>query len=436
MKFNELNLAEPLLRAIDDLGFTELTAVQQTALPMTLAGKDVAGQGRTGTGKTATFLITTLNRLLTEPPKEGRNVKHPRALVIAPTRELVVQISDDAKNLIKYSDLKLHTVFGGVDYEKQRLAFDEGVDILVGTPGRLVDYLKKNCYSLSKCEMLVIDEADRMFDLGFINDLRFMLRRLPKYNERQSLMFSATLSHRVLELAYEHMNDPIKLRAEEGSLTADGIEESMYHTAMEEKFPLLIHILRSQSVERGMIFINQKRTGEKIARNLARYGFSVGILSGDVRQKKRMKILEDFSAGKLHLLVATDVASRGLHIDGVTHVFNYDLPDDAENYVHRIGRTARAGAKGTAVSFACEHFCFGVPDIEAYIKRSIPLMHIEPEWLEIGDPVKPDAVAEGLGKEDREQPRANGDKGQSRRPGSGGGGNRRRRPGGNRPKSA
>ncbi|HKI60406.1 MAG TPA: DEAD/DEAH box helicase [Mariprofundaceae bacterium] len=434
MKFNELNLAEPLLRAIDDLGFTELTAVQETALPMTLAGKDVAGQGRTGTGKTATFLITTLNRLLTEPPKEGRNVKHPRALVIAPTRELVVQISDDAKNLIKYSDLKLHTVFGGVDYEKQRLAFDEGVDILVGTPGRLIDYLKKNCYSLSKCEMLVIDEADRMFDLGFIKDLRFMLRRLPKYNERQSLMFSATLSHRVLELAYEHMNDPVKLRAEEGSLTADGIEESMYHTAMEEKFPLLVHILRSQNVERGMIFINQKRTGEKVARNLARYGFAVGILSGDVRQKKRMRILEDFSAGKLHLLVATDVASRGLHIDGVTHVFNYDLPDDAENYVHRIGRTARAGAKGTAVSFACEHFCFGVPDIEAYIKRSIPLMRIEHEWLEIGEPVKPDAVAEGLGKEDREQSRPDGNKGKPRRPG-GNGGNRRRRPGGNRPKS-
>ena len=428
MKFNELNLAEPLLRAIDDLGFTELTAVQEIALPMTLAGKDVAGQGRTGTGKTATFLITTLNHLLTEPPKEGRNVKHPRALVIAPTRELVVQIADDAKNLIKHTDLKLHTVFGGVDYEKQRLAFDEGVDILVGTPGRLIDYLKKNCYSLSKCEMLVIDEADRMFDLGFIKDLRFMLRRLPKYDERQSLMFSATLSHRVLELAYEHMNDPVKLRAEEGSLTADGIEESMYHTAMEEKFPLLVHILRSQNVERGVIFINQKRTGEKVARNLARYGFAVGILSGDVRQKKRMRILEDFSAGKLHLLVATDVASRGLHIDGVTHVFNYDLPDDAENYVHRIGRTARAGAKGVAVSFACEHFCFGVPDIEAYIKRSIPLVHIENEWLEIGDPVNPGAVAEGLGKEDRKQPRQDGDKGKSRRPG-GNGGNRRRRPG-------
>jgi len=420
MKFNELNLAEPLLKAIDDLGFTELTDVQATALPITLAGKDVAGQGRTGTGKTATFLITTINRLLTNSPKQGRGIKHPRALIIAPTRELVVQISDDAKKLVKHTDLKLHTVFGGVDYEKQRLAFDDGVDILIGTPGRLIDYLKKGCYSLSLCEMLVIDEADRMFDLGFIKDLRFMMRKLPKYDERQSLMFSATLAHRVLELAYDHMNEPVKLRAEEGSLTADGIVESMYHTAMEEKFPLLVHLLRSQNVERGMIFINQKRTGEKVARNLARYGFAVGILSGDVRQKKRMRILEDFTAGKLHLLVATDVASRGLHIDGVTHVFNYDLPDDAENYVHRIGRTARAGAKGTAISFACEHFCFGVPDIEAYIKRPIPLNHIELEWLEIGKPTVPGAVAEGLGKEDREQPRPNDNKGGGRRPGGGG----------------
>jgi len=433
MQFKELNLAEPLQRAIDDLGYTDLTPVQETALPLALAGRDVAGQGRTGTGKTATFLITTLNRLLNEPPKEGRKLHHPRAFIIAPTRELVVQIAEDAKKLSKYTELKLHTVFGGVDYEKQKKAFDDGVDILIGTPGRLIDYLKKRCYSLSKCEMLVIDEADRMFDLGFIKDLRFMLRRLPKYNERQSLMFSATLSHRVLELAYEHMNDPKKLRAEEGTLTAEGIEESLYHTAMEEKFPLLVHLLREQNVERGMIFINEKRSGETVARKLAQYGFAVGILSGDVRQKKRMRILEDFGAGKLHLLVATDVASRGLHIDGVTHVFNYDLPDDAENYVHRIGRTARAGAKGTAVSFACERFCFGLPDIEAYISHAIPLKSIEHEWLEIGPPVNREAVAEGLGKEDREQQRSGGGRGSKGggRPGRPGGGNRnrgRRRP--------
>ncbi|HKI61205.1 MAG TPA: DEAD/DEAH box helicase [Mariprofundaceae bacterium] len=421
--FNELNLPESLMQGINDLGFTTLTDVQQIALPLTLAGKDVAGQGRTGTGKTATFLITIINRLLSSPPKEGRGLEHPRAIIIAPTRELVLQIANDAKALAKHTGLKLHLVFGGVDYEKQRKDFELGVDILIGTPGRLIDYLKKHVYSLKKAEMLVIDEADRMFDLGFIKDLRFMLHRLPKYNERQSLLFSATLSHRVLELAYEHMNNPEKLRAEEGDITASGVVESVYHTGMDEKLPLLVHLLRQSSVERGMIFINEKRTGERVARNLARYGFSVGILSGDVRQAKRMRILQDFGNGKLQLLVATDVASRGLHVDGVTHVFNYDLPEDAENYVHRIGRTARAGATGTAISFSCERFCFGMPDIEAYINHSIPLKHIEPSMLDIGKPTHPDATAEGLGKEDRAQPPGGG-MGRGAKPGNSG----RRRP--------
>jgi len=423
--FTELNLPEPLMQGINELGFTRLTDVQQIALPMTLSGKDVAGQARTGTGKTATFLITAINRLLCDDPKPGRSLEHPRVIIIAPTRELVVQISNDAKALAKHTDLKLHTVFGGVDYEKQRKDFDKGVDILIGTPGRLIDYLKKRVYSLNKVEMLIIDEADRMFDMGFIKDLRFMLHRLPKYNERQSMLFSATLSHRVLELAYEHMNNPEKLRAEEGDVTATGVEESMYHTGMDEKLPLLVHLLRESHVERGMIFINEKRTGERVARNLARYGFSVGILSGDVRQQKRMRILQDFSSGKLHLLVATDVASRGLHIDGVTHVFNYDLPEDAENYVHRIGRTARAGATGVAISFSCERFCFGLPDIEAYIDHSIPLKHIDASMLEIGKPSAPGAKAEGQGKEDRAEipgsnPKNSGSRnGRARRPNRG-----------------
>jgi len=419
-RFTELNLPEPLQRAIDDLGFTELTSVQQVALPEALAGRDIAGQGRTGTGKSATFLITTLNRLLTNPPKEGRGLRHPRALIIAPTRELVVQIAEDARKLAKYTDLKLHTVFGGVDYEKQKKAFDDGVDILIGTPGRLIDFHKQRCFALDKCEMMVVDEADRMFDLGFIKDLRFLMRRLPKYDERQAMLFSATLSYRVLELAYEHMNNPEKLQAEQGDITAEGVVESLYHTAMEDKMPLLISLLREASVERGMIFVNEKRTGERLARTLARYGFAVGILSGDVRQKKRMRILEDFTNGVLHLLVATDVASRGLHVDGVTHVFNYDLPDDAENYVHRIGRTARAGSTGVAVSFACERFCFGLPDIETYIGHAIPLQHIEPEQLQIGEPTNPEATAEGLGSEDRAEKRD--DKGGRNRRGGGRGG--------------
>ncbi len=438
-RFTDLSLPEPLQRAIDDLGFTELTPVQQAALPRTLAGEDIAGQGRTGTGKTATFLITIFNRLLTQPPKPGRKPHHPRALVIAPTRELVVQISEDARKLGKYTDLKIHAVYGGVDYEKQRKAFDDGVDILIGTPGRLIDYLKKRCYSLRLTEIVVIDEADRMFDLGFIKDLRYLLRRLPKYDERQALLFSATLSYRVMELAWEHMNNPEKVRAETGEVTASGVDESLYHTAMDEKLPLLVHLLREERVERGMIFVNEKRTGEKVARALARYGFKVGILSGDVRQKKRMRILEDFTNGRLNLLVATDVASRGLHIDGVTHVFNYDLPEDAENYVHRIGRTARAGATGKAISFSCERFCFELPEVEACIGHAIPVRRIEPEMLEIGEPVAPDAVAEGMRREDRAQERG-GDGGKEGGKGRGGA-RRRSRPrrgarGGARRKSA
>jgi len=399
--FSELNLPSSLQQGIDDLAYTDLTAVQKLALPLTLSGKDVAGQGRTGTGKTATFLITIFNRLLTEKPKQGRTPQHPRAVVIAPTRELVIQIGQDAVKLGKHTDLKVHTVYGGVDYEKQRKAFDEGVDILIGTPGRLIDYLKKHCYQLNRTEIMVLDEADRMFDLGFIKDIRFMLRRLPKYHERQALLFSATLSHRVMELAYEHMNNPEKIQAEEGDITASGITESLYHTGMDEKIPLLIHLLRKNNVSCGMIFINEKRDGEKVARQLARYGFQVGILSGDVRQKKRMRILSDFSEGKLQLLVATDVASRGIHVDNVSHVFNYDLPEDAENYVHRIGRTARAGKNGVAISFACERFCFGLPDIEAYIKHSIPVEYLDESILKIGEATHPQATAEGMKHDDR-----------------------------------
>ncbi|MDX8409090.1 MAG: DEAD/DEAH box helicase [Mariprofundales bacterium] len=402
-QFSQLELPQPLQQAIDDLGFTSMTAIQQLALPKTLAAEDIAAQGRTGTGKTAAFLITIINRLLSQPAMKGRKDHHPRALIIAPTRELVIQIAKDAAALLKYTDLRCHVVYGGVDYERQQQAFGQGVDILVGTPGRLIDYNKKRCYSLEKCEVAVIDEADRMFDLGFIKDLRFMMRRLPRYDQRQALLFSATLSHRVMELAYEHMNNPQKIRAESGNVTADGVEELMFQTAMEDKLPLLIHLLRRDKVERGMIFINEKRTGERVARGLAHYGFRVGILSGDVRQKKRERILSDFSCSKLHLLVATDVASRGLHIDDVTHVFNYDLPEDAENYVHRIGRTARAGGKGVAISFSCERFCFGLPDIESYIGHSIPTEHIESQWLAIGKPTDRDATAEGMGKDDRAQ---------------------------------
>ncbi|MDX8381994.1 MAG: DEAD/DEAH box helicase [Ghiorsea sp.] len=425
-EFTALSLPNALLHAIDDLGYTELSAVQKIAFPITMAGNDIAGQGRTGTGKTATFLITALKRLIETPAKAGRKTNQPRVLVIAPTRELVIQIASDAVNLTKYTNINVHAVFGGVDYEKQQQPFGTGVDILIGTPGRLIDFHKKHCYDLDAIDVMVLDEADRMFDLGFIKDLRFILHRLPKYDKRQSLMFSATLSHRVMELAYEHMNNPEKIEAETGDITASAIVESMYHTAMEEKLPLLIHLLKSMEVERGMVFINEKRTGEKLAANLAKYGFKVGIISGDVQQRKRMKILEMFTKGEIKILIGTDVASRGIHVDNVTHVFNYDLPEDAESYVHRIGRTGRAGADGVAISFACERYCFEVPAIEAYIKKSIPVKDITPEMIQLGQPTDPTAKAEGLKagdaaekRHDNKKPRQGGNRGrqgQNRRP--------------------
>jgi ATP-dependent RNA helicase RhlB len=416
-EFTTLDLPNSLLHAIDDLGYTELSSVQKIAFPITFAGKDIAGQGKTGTGKTATFLITALKKLIETPGKEGRKNNQPRVFIIAPTRELVIQIASDATNLTKYTNLNVHAVFGGVDYDKQQKEFETGVDILVGTPGRLIDFHKKSCYNLHAVDVMVLDEADRMFDLGFIKDLRFLLHRLPKYDQRQSLMFSATLSHRVMELAYEHMNNPKKVRAEVGDLTVSKIVESMYHTAMDEKLPLLINLLRQVDVQRGMVFINEKRTGEKLAAQLAKYGFKVGIISGDVQQRKRMKILEMFTKGELHLLIATDVASRGIHIDDVTHVFNYDLPEDAESYVHRIGRTGRAGASGIAISFACERYCFEVPAIEAYIKHSIPVKEITSDLLKLGEMTDSTAKAEGLklGDAAEKRPRKDGGK-----PGHGG----------------
>jgi ATP-dependent RNA helicase RhlB len=394
--FAALALAEPLAQAITEIGYTHLTDVQQSALPLTLAGKDIAAQGRTGTGKTATFLITAIQHILTNDAKKGRQASDPRVLIVAPTRELVIQIFDDARKLSAHSGIRLHAVYGGVDYKKQQSAFDDGVDILIGTPGRLIDFFKQKRYALKRTEMLVIDEADRMFDLGFISDVRFMMRRMPHWSERQSLLFSATLSYRVMELAYEHMNNPEKIRAEEGELTASNIHEVVYHTGMDEKKPLMVHLLRNMDVQRGMIFANEKRTGESLARFLAHYGFRVGILSGDVPQRKRMRILASFTKGDLQLLVATDVASRGIHVDDVSHVFNYDLPEDAESYVHRIGRTARAGASGTAVSFACERFCFALPDIEAMIERSLPVTTIPADALAIGEITHADARPEGL----------------------------------------
>jgi ATP-dependent RNA helicase RhlB len=377
LTFESLDIPESLKRGVAELGYTRCTPIQAQTLPVALAGRDVAGQAQTGTGKTAAFLIALFNRLLTEPIPVNKPSNAPRAIVIAPTRELAVQIHSDAEGIAKYAGLKLAIVFGGVDYEKQRRILEEGVDVLIGTPGRVIDYFKQHVFDLRHIQVAVMDEADRMFDLGFIKDIRFILRRLPHPTERLTMMFSATLSHRVMELAYEHMNNPELIRIEPDKMTVDRVKQVLYFPSTEEKIPLLMGLLRRIDARRTMVFVNTKRIAEVLERTLTANGFVAQALSGDVPQSKRLKMMRDFHDGEIAVLIATDVASRGLHIPDVSHVFNFDLPNDAEDYVHRIGRTARAGAEGDAISFGCEEYAISLPDIERYIGNQIPRAAID-----------------------------------------------------------
>ncbi len=382
ISFASFDLHPDLLSGLEGAGFTRCTPIQAMTLPITLAGRDVAGQAQTGTGKTLAFLVTVVNRLLTSPALAERKPEDPRALILAPTRELAIQIHKDAMKFASDLGLKFALVYGGVDYDKQRSQLQAGADVIIATPGRLIDYVKQHkVVSLHACELCVLDEADRMFDLGFIKDIRFLLRRMPARTERQTLLFSATLSHRVLELAYEHMNEPEKMVVESEHITNAKVRQRLYLPADEEKLPLLLGLLSRSEGARTMVFVNTKAFVERVARALERAGYRVGVLSGDVPQKKRETLLKKFQAGQLEILVATDVAARGLHIDGVQYVYNYDLPFDAEDYVHRIGRTARLGAEGDAISFACERYAMSLPDIEAYIEQKIPVEPVTPELL-------------------------------------------------------
>ena len=371
--FSTFELHPDLLAGLEGAGFTRCTPIQAMTLPVALPGGDVAGQAQTGTGKTLAFLVTVINRLLTRPALADRKPEDPRALILAPTRELAIQIHKDAVKFAADLGLKFALVYGGVDYDKQRELLQAGADVIIATPGRLIDYVKQHkVVSLHACEVCVLDEADRMFDLGFIKDIRFLLRRMPERTTRQTLLFSATLSHRVLELAYEHMNEPQKLVVETEHITAARVRQKLYDPADEEKLPLLLGLLSRSEGARTMVFVNTKAFVERVARALEKAGYRVGVLSGDVPQKKRESLLKKFQAGQLEILVATDVAARGLHIDGIKYVYNYDLPFDAEDYVHRIGRTARLGEEGDAISFACERYAMSLPDIEAYIEQKIP----------------------------------------------------------------
>jgi len=387
-RFTELEIHEDVLKGIESTGFEYCTPIQAMTLPLALQGKDISGQAQTGTGKTAAFLIACFHKLLNNERRESKKKNPVRALIVAPTRELAIQILEDGKPLVQHTDLKLAIAYGGTDYDKQRKHIEDGVDVLIGTPGRIIDYFKQGVFALDALEVIILDEADRMFDLGFISDIRYLFRAMPAPEERLNLLFSATLSHRVAELAYEHMSEPevIKIEAE---ITADRIEEIAYMPSNDEKIPLLMGIIEKAGDDKGVIFINTKHMAEKIEAWLNANGFTCALLSGDVPQKKREKLLGTFKDGSCNILIATDVAARGLHIPDVNYVVNFDLPTDAEDYVHRIGRTARAGASGTAISLICETYAMNIVDIEEFIEHSIPVER-EIADLMFKNPEKPD----------------------------------------------
>ena len=372
-RFSEFDLPESVQRGISDAGFEFCTPIQALALPVALAGKDVTGQAQTGTGKTAAFLIATYNKLLAtpiDPDKQGNAI---RTLILAPTRELAIQIYEDARILARHTDLRLALAYGGTDYQKQRERIEAGVDVLIGTPGRVIDYFKQRVFRLDELEVMVLDEADRMFDLGFISDIRYVLRAMPSPEKRLNMLFSATLSLRVNELGYEHMNNPEALRVESEKITSERVEHRVYMPSNDEKIPLLLGLLRDAGDTRSLIFVNTKHVAERIQAWLEANGAHSGLLSGDVPQPKREKLLQNFKDGKINVLVATDVAARGLHIPNVSRVINFDLPQEAEDYVHRIGRTARVGASGLAISMACETYAVHLMDIETFIGHALPV---------------------------------------------------------------
>jgi len=385
-RFSNLELSDSIIKSLKQAGYTECSPIQDKTLPLSLRGKDVAGQAQTGTGKTAAFLLATFQHLMND---ESEQIKNPRALILAPTRELAIQIHKDALALGKLLKFKYALIYGGTDYKKQQDSLKGSVDIVIGTPGRVIDFQRQNVLNLNNIQVTVMDEADRMFDLGFIKDIRYLLRRMPPPEKRLNLLFSATLSYKVTELAYEHMNNPVLVKIEQEEVTSKAISQSAFCPANDQKIPLLLGLLKKHQPERSIVFVNTKRCAEQLEGYLVANGHKVAVLSGDVPQDKRQRLLNDFQENRVNLMIATDVAARGLHIAAVSHVINYDLPQDAADYVHRIGRTARFGATGVAFSFICEDYAYSMPDIEDYIDDKVPVSAITEELLEAD--VKPPA---------------------------------------------
>lgn len=417
--FQSLPIHSSILDALNDAKFTQPTPIQAKTLPLTLNGYDVMGIAQTGTGKTAAFLISLMQYLMVNPvhPK----AKGPWAIVLAPTRELAIQIKKDMDQLGTYTGLTSLAIYGGTSITHQKTLFAAAnIDVVIGTPGRIIDLFKQKILRLKNIEVCVLDEADRMFDLGFIDDVRFLLRQMPPADERLNLLFSATMSQKVQELAYEYFNAPKTVSIESEQPTADNVEQSLYHTAKHEKTPLLLGLFAKEKPARSMIFLNTKRDLERLSLMLRSNGYENAALSGDIAQKKREKIIKDFQSGKTNIVVATDVAARGIHVDGVTHIFNYDLPQVAEDYVHRIGRTARAGASGKAISFACEEYVYSLPEIEHYIGQKIPVESVDESLL--ADVIPPsDEDLAALQEQSRQRRNA-------ARPANGKGNNNNRRP--------
>ncbi len=399
VSFEEFNLPSEILMGIKDAGFAFCTPIQARVLPLSLTGKDIAGQAQTGTGKTAAFLVTVMSRIL---EFKDRVAGFPSAIIVAPTRELAQQIDEEASILCRYTGLTHVQVVGGVDYQKQADILRKGVDIVICTPGRIIDYFKQGIFKTAEIKIVVIDEADRLLDLGFSKDMRYILQKLPHYQKRQSMLFSATLSYSVLELTYEYMNLPEFISVAPEEVVVEGINQSLFHVGKDSKFSLLLGLFKREDWSRALIFVNTKSGVEWVTEKLKRNGYPAEGITGDLPQRQRFSLMERFKNGSIKILVATDVASRGIHVEDITHVINYDLPQDAENYIHRIGRTARAGKDGIAISLACEDFVLYLESIEAKLGHKIPVVWPEDDWF-VEDTSKPVFTRSRHGKDTKER---------------------------------
>ncbi|MFO7838815.1 MAG: DEAD/DEAH box helicase [Desulfosalsimonadaceae bacterium] len=409
--FQDFDLPSELMQAIKDQGFTRCTPIQAEILPSTLAGRDAFGRAQTGTGKTAAFLISIITYLLNNPVRTKRDSGTPRVLIIAPTRELVMQITEEARQLAKYCDCNIISVFGGMDFKQQQKQLTNApADIVVATPGRLLDFSRRRVLKLKKVEVLVIDEADRMLDMGFIPDVRKIIYATPQKGSRQTMLFSATLTETITRLAASWTQNPAHVAIEPEQIAVDSVDQIVYIVTSRDKFALLYNIIVQQDLSRVLVFCNRKDAVRRLAEKLGRHGIKCELLTGDVAQQTRSQRLLDFKSGKIRVLVATDVVARGIHIEAMDHVINFNLPHDPEDYVHRIGRTGRAGAAGTSISFADEEDSFYIPEIEDFMERKLDCIEPDDSWL-----ILPKPTAEKKGPQRKKRPGRKGPGGKKNR---------------------